>query len=165
MLRGFGPARSSHDGRKAICGIDAEDFEACTSGRVHPARSSDGAHRHRGLEATHKVSFVVDFPLGHGGITPVLTAAQAWQPASMARQSWPQAMATALMAFMTPLLAWLLCTGRGGEMVGLDDAGNDLCALCGVAVVRHGLGAKAASIRAMRSVARLTGCGAGHVHR
>ena len=67
------------------------------------ARPSDGAHCHRGLEATHKVSFVVDFHsvMEDNGRSD---GCPRWQPASMARQSWPQAMATALMAFMTPLL-------------------------------------------------------------
>ena len=75
----------------------------------------------------------------------------------MARQSWPQAMAPALMAFMTPLLCVAALYGSGGKVVGFDDASDDLCALCGVTVVRHGFGGKRASIRAMRSVARLDG--------
>ena len=111
---------------------------------MHPARPSDGAHRHRGLEATHKVSFVVDLPLGHGGIT--------------ARSDGRPSVATGLDG--TPILAAgdghgadgvhdaLVVRGRpvrvgGGEVVGFDDASDHLSALCGVTVVRHGLGAKA----------------------
>ena len=56
---------------------------------------------------------------------PSAIVVQAWHPASMARQSWPQASATLLMAFMTPLLCVVLERGLRQRRHGLQESADD----------------------------------------
>ena len=80
----------------------------------------------------------------------------AWQPASMARQSWPQANATLLMAFMMPLLCVVARYGSStanvcaSKMPWMTASPSSLSAFDAISS-----GVNTASTRARRCAARL----------